>query len=678
MRQTDTVRNIKGIGEKAEQNFHKLHIETVGDLLEHYPRDYDIFRPIQPISTVEEGEMAAIEGFLQSRPTVKKIRQLKILSIRLADESGSIQVTWFNMPFLMNQLHMGSRYIFRGKVVKKNGMLVMDQPKIYSKEEFLNCVNRMMPIYPLTFGLTNNAIIKATKNAIAQVDDLNEFLPADIRQECNLILHKKAIQDIHFPKSIADYQMARKRLVFDELFLYNLALSQIRKQEQKKSKYVFEMKDEVVHFEESLPFELTDAQQKVYEEILEDLMSGRVMNRLVQGDVGSGKTIVAVLVLYLAVLNGYQGAFMAPTEVLATQHSKSLEKMLAPLGIHLELLVGSMTAKEKREARERIQTGEAQIIIGTHAIIQDKVEFDNLGLVITDEQHRFGVRQRENLYKKGQEPHVLAMSATPIPRTLALILYGDMDLSVIDALPANRLPIKNCVVGTNYRATAYKFMREEIQKGNQVYIICPMVEESETVELENVTVYTEELHSTMGDDIRIAGLHGKMHADQKNQIMQEFSDGLIDILVSTTVIEVGIDVPNATTIMIENAERFGLAQLHQLRGRVGRGDAQSYCILMAGTANKDAMKRLDILAQSNDGFYIASEDLKLRGQGDLFGVRQSGDLLFKMADIYEDAAILEDANRQAKRFTTEEVKLMCSKNKKLADKVNQYMGEVYL
>lgn len=678
MLQSDSIRKIKGIGEQAEKKFHKLNIETVGDLLEHYPREYDIFRPISKISMLQEGEVSAVEGCLKGSPSVKRVRQLKILSIVLEDGSGRLPVTWFNMPYLLSRLRMGNSYILRGKVIRKNGILMMEQPKIYTKEEFLKNQGKMMPVYPLTAGLTNHAVSKAMEYALKETTDILEFLPPDIRKSYGLIPIKKAVTDIHYPKSITDYKEARKRLVFDELFLYNLALQNIKKEGAKESRYHYEMKKEVVHFEESLPFTLTDAQQKVYEEILSDIMSGHVMNRLVQGDVGSGKTIIAVLTLYLTALNGYQGAFMVPTEVLALQHFKSLQSLLAPLGVKVELLVGSMTAKEKREAYGRIANGEAGIVVGTHAIIQDKVKFQKLAMVITDEQHRFGVKQRENLYKKGEEPHVLAMSATPIPRTLALILYGDMDLSVIHSLPANRLPIKNCVVGTNYRPNAYRFMKEQIEMGHQVYIICPMVEENEEMALENVTLYTERMQEEFPPSVRIRALHGKMRPGEKNEIMQAFGAGDIDILVSTTVIEVGIDVPNATTIMIENAERFGLAQLHQLRGRVGRGDSQSYCILMAGTENKEARKRLDILANSNDGFYIASEDLKLRGQGDLFGIRQSGDLLFKLADIYEDAGILEMANEAAGQFSMDEFRLLYQKNEKLKRRLLAYMGEVFL
>lgn len=675
---TDSVRKIKGVGEKAEQCLNKMNIYNIADLLEHYPRDYDEFKPIQAISSVAEGEMAAVEGSLCARPQMKVRGRLKILSVMIQDESGTIPVTWFNMPFLRNQLKMGTHYILRGKVSKKKGRLVLDQPKIYTRQEFYRQVGKMRPIYPLTFGITNNAVTKAIETALPDIENLTEYLPAEVRKRQNLIGYKKALNQLHFPANRAEMREARKRLVFDELFLYQLALSYIKKNGRNKSTHRIEEKSEVERLISELPFTMTGAQQKVYEEIIRDMGDGYVMNRLVQGDVGSGKTIVAVLALYQVVLNGGQGAFMVPTEVLASQHYKSLCGLLGERGVRIGLLTGSLTAKQKREGREKTVSGEWDIVVGTHAIIQDNVEFANLALVITDEQHRFGVRQRESLFQKGQEPHVLAMSATPIPRTLALILYGDMDLSVIDERPADRLPIKNCVVNTDYRPNAYRFMAEQIRQGHQIYIICPMVEESEESDLENVTIYTEELRELFPSSVQIEGLHGKMKPSQKDEIMERFAAGETDILVSTTVIEVGIDVPNSTVIMIENAERFGLAQLHQLRGRVGRGSAQSYCILMTGQESKEAKERLSVLAGSNDGFYIAEEDLKIRGQGDLFGIRQSGDQLFALADIFEDAAVLRQAGEEARRFTEDEIVLLYKKNHRLKDRVEQYLGQVTL
>ena len=678
MRYEDSIRQIKGVGEKAEQRFHKLDIWNVGDLLEHYPREYDEFHDLVKIADVKEGERAAVEGVMACRPSIHTTARLKILSMVLEDETGRITVTWFNMPFLANRLKMGTRYILRGKVGRKNGKLVLEQPKMYSKNEFFKQVGRLHPIYPLTAGLTNHAVEKAVRDAIGSLEGAAEFLPADLRKRQNLLAYRKAIHDIHFPKNQLEYRKARKRLVFDEFFLYQAALQAIRIKNYKPSSHVMTQNKRLEEFVNNLPYKLTAAQKRVYEEIEKDMTGGMTMNRLVQGDVGSGKTVVAVMALFLAVCNGEQGAFMVPTEVLAMQHKESLEAMLAPYGVKIGLLIGSMTAKEKREGKQKLAEGEWDIVVGTHAILQDNVEFADLALVITDEQHRFGVRQREKLMEKGDTPHVLAMSATPIPRTLALVLYGDMDLSIMDELPANRLPIKNCVVGTDYRPQAYRFMKDQIEKGRQVYIICPMVEEKEEVALESVVMYSEQLKEIFPAAITIECLHGKMNPKEKNEVMQRFIEGTTDILVSTTVIEVGIDVPNATVMMIENAERFGLAQLHQLRGRVGRGKEQSYCILMYGKESKEGKERLSILAGSNDGFEIAREDLKLRGQGDFFGVMQSGDKLFSLADIYEDAQVLKAANEEAKNYAFDEITMFYKKNRRLVEKLNSYMGNVSL
>lgn len=678
MQLTDSVRAIKGVGEKAQQCMNKIRIESVGDLLEHYPRGYDEFKPVVPIDQIREGETVAVEGSLLARPQLKQRGSRKILTITLQDDSGCVLVTWFNMPFLRNQLRMGTRYLLRGKVEKKNGRLQLQQPKLYSREEFYRMTGKLRPIYPLTAGITNNAMTKAIEHALKETEDLQEYLPAEIRKRHQLVEYRKALCQIHFPVNKKEMAEGRKRLVFDELFLYTLALSYIKKAGKSRSSYCIVPDEAVSTFQKELPFSLTNAQKRVWQEIQQDMASGYVMNRLVQGDVGSGKTIVAVLALYEIVKNGGQGAFMVPTEVLAGQHYKSVSGLLSDRGVRVGLLTGSLTAKEKWEAREHIASGTWDIVIGTHAILQDNVEFANLALVITDEQHRFGVKQRETLFKKGQEPHVLAMSATPIPRTLALILYGDMDLSIIDERPADRLPIKNCVVNTDYRPNAYRFMKNQIDEGRQVYIICPMVDESEEMELENVTLYTEELREIFPSDVHIDGLHGKMRPAEKDAVMERFARGETDILVSTTVIEVGIDVPNATVMMIENAERFGLAQLHQLRGRVGRGTWQSYCILMTAQESKEGRERLNVLAASNDGFHIANEDLKLRGQGDLFGIRQSGDQLFLLADIFEDADILREAGEEAKKFTEDEILLLYKKNQRLKNRVEQYLGQVTL
>ena len=672
---------IKGVGEKAEKNFNKLQVFTVGDLLEHYPRGYEVYGEIVPIKMAKhmEGETIVIEASLIRLPQMKKVRKLQILSVQVKDSTDAIVLTWFNMPFLRNSLKMGNKYLFRGKVVRKNGILVIEQPKILTKEEYYNKKKMLQPIYGLTAGLTNHAVTKAMTQVFSNGKLEEDYLPLEIRKKYQLREIKSALKGIHFPKDEQEMVESRKRIVFDEFFLFAIAIARLQKQKKNKKNHTpMKKREECEQLIKNLPYQLTDAQQKVWKEIEEDLSGNYIMNRLVQGDVGSGKTIIAILALFMAVKNGYQGALMVPTEVLAKQHFESVEETLQDFGVKSILLVGSMTAKEKRMAYEKIKSHEVDIVIGTHALIQEKVEYDNLGLVITDEQHRFGVKQREMLSMKGNEPHILVMSATPIPRTLAIILYGDLDLSIIDTLPANRLPIKNCVVNTSYRQTAYRFIEKEIQAGRQAYVICPMVEESETIEAENVIDYTEQLEAAIGPNICVSYLHGKMKAKEKNEIMQQFLNHEIDILVSTTVVEVGVNVPNATVMMIENAERFGLAQLHQLRGRVGRGAHQSYCILVYGREGKETKKRLEILNHSNDGFYIAKEDMKLRGPGDLFGIRQSGILEFKMADVFQDADLLQNAYEAARNITEKDVDLMCKKHQRLREKINMYVEDVSL
>jgi ATP-dependent DNA helicase RecG len=653
MNLTDSIREIKGIGEKSEKLFAKLGISTVEELLSFYPREYEIVEDIRPISQVQEGHMVVVCGSLAAKPRMQTIRNLKIINCTLRDAGGQLEVCWYNMPFLLKTLHMGTKYIMRGRVVNKNGRFRLQQPKILSREEFYRQLQKLQPVYPLTAGLTNHAVSKAVEQALKETELGTDYLPAKLRKKYDLVLRKQAVRGIHFPKDKQEYMVARKRLVFDEFFRFFLALNQMKKDKhQKASAYVmreFQMGERLL---EKLPFSLTQGQLRTWEEIRSDLSSGLVMNRLIQGDVGSGKTIVAILALLSCVENGHQGAIMVPTEVLAQQHMETFQEYLEPFGVRVALLTGSMKASEKRRIYESLEMGLIDIVVGTHALIQEKVTYKDLALVVTDEQHRFGVRQREALCEKGMEPHMLVMSATPIPRTLAIILFGDLDISVIDVMPSNRLPIKNCVVGTGYRPQAYRFIEEQVRKAHQVYIICPMVEESENMEAENVTDYADTLRQTMSPSVRIECLHGKMKAGAKNKIMEQFAAGEIDILVSTTVIEVGINVPNATVMMVENAERFGLAQLHQLRGRVGRGSDQSFCIFMAGNASKETMERLNILGGSNDGFYVAEQDLQLRGPGDIFGIRQSGELNFALADIYQDAAILKDANEAAGEFPT--------------------------
>ena len=657
MEKQESIRNLKGIGEKTEKLFHILGIDTVQDLVDYYPREYEQYQIPVPVSMVRAGEKIAVLGKITQSISLRNTGRLTLVTATLKEAGQELQLTWYNMAFLKKTLAFGGTYIFRGVVSEKKNRLVMEQPEIFTKEQYQTMQNRLLPIYSLTKGMTNKMIAKMVRQVLEEKEIEQEYLSEKIRTSCQLAEYNYAVQEIHFPKNRENMILARRRLVFDEFLIFLLSVRHM-KETVKNEKNLFGIKpvSETEALIQSLPYSLTNAQKKVWQEIQKDMTGEKLMARLVQGDVGSGKTIVAVLALMNAAFNGCQGAMMAPTEVLARQHYENITKMFEDydIPIKVELLTGSMTAKEKRRAYDRIECGLAKIIIGTHALIQGAVSYDNLGLVITDEQHRFGVKQRETFALKGGEPHVLVMSATPIPRTLAIILYGDLDISVIDELPANRLPIKNCVVDTGYRNTAYNFMKKQIAEGRQCYVICPMVEESETMEAENVTDYTVALQEEMGEQIRVACLHGKMKQAQKDDIMDRFGRNEIQILVSTTVIEVGIDVPNATVMMIENAERFGLAQLHQLRGRVGRGKHQSYCIFMSASKSKETKKRLDILNHSNDGFKIASEDLRLRGPGDLFGIRQSGLMNFKLGDVYQDAKILQMTNEVADQLTEDD------------------------
>ncbi|MBO5177955.1 MAG: ATP-dependent DNA helicase RecG [Lachnospiraceae bacterium] len=657
MQISDCIDSVKGIGDKTRALFEKLNVNTVGQLLTYYPRDYETFSGPAPIASLREGNVGVVEASVSRISETRVGGRINILTCVAADPSGSITLTWFNQPYLKKQLSMGYRYVFRGKITRKGNQLRMEQPKFYKREEYARLQNVLQPVYPLTKGLTNNMVSKSMKQALSLAGELPEYIPAAIRREYGVLKRKNTLEEIHFPKSRETMLEARKSLVFEEFFLFSVYLRELAgSKESKTSDFIWKNATECDALINSLPYALTGDQKKVWEEIKTDLSSGKVMARLVQGDVGSGKTILAMLALLLTVKNGCQGCLMVPTEVLAKQHYDSAKKLLEPFGVKITLLVGSMTVKEKREAYEKMAAHETDVIIGTHALIQEKAEYATLGLVITDEQHRFGVKQREQLAGKGREPHILVMSATPIPRTLAMMLYGDMDISVIKELPAERLPIKNCVVGTDYRETAYKFIEKQLAAGHQAYVICAMVEESESSDLENVTEYSERLKERFGTTACVEALHGKMKPEEKNSIMERFASEKIQILVSTTVVEVGVNVPNATVMMIENAERFGLAQLHQLRGRVGRGNAQSYCIIMSENTDEATMERLEILNKSNDGFFIASEDLRLRGPGDLFGIRQSGDMTFKIGDIYQDADCLKEANEAANRLNGEDRK----------------------
>ena len=650
------IQQLKGIGEKTAALLSRLSVYTVKDLVGLYPRAYDVYeKPVFVQEAVEEhaSEIVSIEAVVARNVEQYSTPRMKVLSTVVRDEQGtSLKCTWFNMPFLRSSLKPGAHYVFRGQLAKKKGSFVLEQPQMYTMAAYAQLQGSMQPIYPLTKGLSNKTVAKAVKQALEKYDTCleKEYIPVDIRSAYQLAEHNFAVQRIHFPQSQEDYLQSRKRLAFEEFFLFVLAVRNMKeKNTHRLNEYRILNDARTDKFISELEFELTDAQKKTWEEIKENMSGSALMSRLIQGDVGSGKTIIAVLALMNTAFAGYQGAMMVPTEVLAKQQYESICSMFEKHQIPLKvvLLMGSMTAAQKRAVYEQIRTHEADIVVGTHAVIQEKAVYDKLALVITDEQHRFGVNQRRALSMKGDNPHVLVMSATPIPRTLAIIVYGDLDISIIDTLPAERLPIKNCVVGTNYRENAYKFIAGQVKEGRQAYVICPLVEESENMEAENVTDYAKRLREELPEDIVIGVLHGQMKAEQKNKIMDQFVKNEIQVLVSTTVVEVGVNVPNATVMVIENAERFGLSQLHQLRGRVGRGSAQSYCVLVSGTKNEETKKRLQALCKTTDGFQIAEQDLALRGPGDFFGSRQHGLPLLKVASLQMDLETLRDAQQAA-------------------------------
>ena len=651
LRLNDDIVQIKGIGEKTAQLFYKMNICSVEDLLLNLPKGFISYEaPICP-KPEDSGNIVAISvipivGSIISKKNGR--HHFSLAKVKCTDDT-IVSVRFFNMPYIRNVLKPGQPYILRGTITCLNGNYSMLQPQIFDIPKYNSLIGTLIPNYRLTKGLTNHTIHKACKNALESLISINDYMSDKQLLKFDLLPIQDALYKIHTPASREDFFHAKKRLAFHEFFTF---LYFIRNNKEKFSELVIQEPllpvADTARLIEALPYHFTNAQKKAWEEIDNDMDKPLPMNRLLQGDVGSGKTIIAFLALLKTAANNRQGALMAPTEVLAEQHFRSLNELVEKyhLCIRPVLLLGSMKAKDRREALTGIADGTFNVIIGTHALMQDSVIYHNLSMVITDEQHRFGVNQRDALRKKGNQPHILVMSATPIPRTLALILYGDLSISVIDELPSDRLPIKNCVVNDSYRKTAYSFMQKEIASGRQVYIICPMVEESEAMEdVENVIDYTSNLQKVFPKKIVITYLHGKMSLAEKNAIMLAFERHEIDILVSTTVIEVGINVPNATVMMIENSERYGLAQLHQLRGRVGRGQHQSYCIFMSSNLNDKNKERLTILNESNDGFYIANKDLELRGPGQLGGIMQSGELGFVIADIYNDHDMLLLADR---------------------------------
>lgn len=678
MNRESLISEVKGIGAKTEELFHKLGVYTVGDILLHYPRSYIQYPKAKYVSETVEGETAAIIGRVLKTPVVRRTRSMPVTVTSIGTAESSMELVWFRMPYIKNQLAAGNTYVFYGKVQRKNGRLVMEQAAIYQTEQYAKMEQSFLPVYGLTGGVSNNLITKTVRSILGEERLFLDYLPLEIRDAHELCEYNYAIRQIHFPSDMDTLVTARRRLVFDEFFLFLLCM-QYQKEKRVREENAFEFQTDtfVEDLIGKLPYELTGAQKRALLDVHKDMRGVYVMQRLIQGDVGSGKTILAFLAMADASHNDYQSAIMAPTEVLARQHYETFTKLCEQFGLRIPivLLTGSMTARQKRMAYEALQLYPNAMVIGTHALIQEKAVYDNLALVITDEQHRFGVRQREVFAEKGRHPHILVMSATPIPRTLAIILYGDLDISVVDEVPAKRLPIKNCVVDTGYRPKAYAFIEQEVKKGHQAYVICPLVEEVESMELENATDYVKKLRGIFPEELQLGLLHGQMKPEQKNKVMEAFLKNEVQVLVSTTVVEVGVNVPNATVMMIENAERFGLAQLHQLRGRVGRGDAQSYCIMLNTSKGKTAQKRLDILNRSNDGFEIASADLKLRGPGDFFGIRQSGELQFALADIYQDAGVLQKASETVTELLERDPELLEEEHRNLHDHMERFLLE---
>ena len=642
---SDPVTMLKGVGEVRAKQLAQLNIFTLRDLICHFPRGYEDRTKLVPIEKLEPDVPACFRAMVMNTPRTSHIRKgLDLTKVQVADSTGRLNVTFFNSRFAAQQLEYGREYIFYGAVSGDFIGYSMTNPVFEAPESQPVTTRRILPIYPLTAGLTNAALLRLVQQALAVCGLPEEILPAEVREKYGILPAERAYFAIHEPNSMAEAELAKKRMIFEEFFVFSagLALMRAARKEKKTEPYTdFDM----APFYDSLPFTLTGAQSRAVGEILEDFRRGIPMNRLVQGDVGSGKTMVAAAAAYCAARNSAQTALMAPTEILAEQHFASLSALFVPLGVSVALLTGSMAGKQKKDVRERIAAGEVQVVIGTHALLSESTRFEHLGLVITDEQHRFGVGQRSRLSAKGEDPHLLVMSATPIPRTLALILYGDLDVSILDELPPGREPVDTFLVGESYRPRINAFIRKQVAEGYQCFVVCPAAEENEELGIKAASVWAETLQQTVFPDLRIALLHGQMKGAEKEAAMASFARGEADVMVATTVIEVGVDVPNATLMVIEDADRFGLSQLHQLRGRVGRGKAKSYCILTTHNRNPETLQRLKALCKTTDGFKIAEEDLRLRGPGDFFGSRQSGLPAFRVADLGCDLAAMKDAQQ---------------------------------
>ena len=647
---SDPITILKGIGPAKAKQFANLNIYTLEDLICHFPRGYEDRTRLVPIEKLEVDRPACFKAMVMNSPRTAHIRKgLDLTRVTVADHTGRLTLTFFNQKFTAEQLQYGKEYIFYGAVSGDFIGYNMTSPVFESLDSPPVTTRRILPIYPLTAGLSNAAVLRAVQQALSLCDPPKEIIPESIRREYGILPAERAYYAIHAPGSMEEAELAKKRLIFEEFFIFSAGLSLMRASRASKTAPVYSQL-ELQAFYQALPFRLTNAQQRAIGEIRNDFAKGAPMNRLVQGDVGSGKTMVAAASAYLAVKNGHQAALMAPTEILAEQHYAGLSKLLEPLGIRCTLLTGSLTVKQKRERREAIAAGDIDFIIGTHALVSDTTTFRDLGLVVTDEQHRFGVGQRSKLGAKGIDPHILVMSATPIPRTLALILYGDLDVSILDELPPGREPVDTFLVNESYRARINAFIRKQVTEGHQVYVVCPAVEENEALNLKAAETWAQTLQQTVFPDLRVALLHGQMKGAEKESVMAAFSRNDADILVATTVIEVGVDVPNATLMVIEDADRFGLSQLHQLRGRVGRGKAKSFCILTSHSKNPETLQRIKAFCKTNDGFKIAEEDLALRGPGDFFGSRQSGLPVFRVANLACDLATLKQAQEASARW----------------------------
>ncbi|EIS9435983.1 ATP-dependent DNA helicase RecG [Clostridioides difficile] len=678
------VQYVKGIGPKKADKLNKLGIFTLKDLLYYFPRQFEDRNNLKKIAQLEDGEKVTIKAVISSINTFSPKEGMTLTKIDVKDETGSAKLVFFNKSYIKNTFRPGDSILVFGKVKKKFNNLELTSCELEYLTNSPKNTCRFMPVYQLTYGVTNKEIMSIIRTVLEDKElIIQEYMPQRIIEKYRLCSIDFAVRNIHSPSSKESLKIALYRIVFEELLILQLGLFVFKSGRNKEDGIKFKTSKDLKKIISALPFKLTKAQNRALDEIIQDMNLEKIMNRLVQGDVGSGKTVVALLALANCVLNGYQGALMAPTEILAGQHYISLTESLKDFGINVGLLIGSLTKKQKDTVLEQIKNNEIDILIGTHALIEDKVEFNNIGLVITDEQHRFGVMQRSKLSLKGANPDILVMTATPIPRTLALILYGDLDISIIDELPPGRQPIETIAIEKSKRDRAYNnLVRREVESGRQVYIVCPLVEESEAIEAKSAVELVEELRAEYFHDLRLGLLHGKMKSSEKDEVMRLFKDKEIDILVSTTVIEVGVNVPNATLMIIENAERFGLAQLHQLRGRVGRGSHKSYCVLIYDSKTDVCRQRMAIMEETNDGFKISEKDLEIRGPGEFFGTRQHGLPELKVANLFKHIKILKLAQQEARYILGEDNNLQLKENmalkKEIIDKFKDTLKEISL